>query len=212
MKYWTEAEDSFLRDNRRALSIEELAFRLGRSKHSIWNRLDKLGSRASTIDRIDENLPQSSLGYIAAAIDCDGWIGIWPDLNRKNVVYFTRVAVTNTSREMIDRIAQWLGIKTIDGGHFHKNHDGFRSNKPQYTLYIHRMADILQLLTLIEPLLIRKRKQSELVREFCSLRLKKYGHRHGEKERELYLKVKELNRYPKQRGIPTKRMILDGVE
>ena len=132
-------------------------------------------------------------GYLAAFLDGEGGIQITKSL-RKNrrrrlslhpVVYFT-----NTNYEAIRSIRDWLraGVVIVQ-----RDKRGYR---PTYALHITGIRNITQLLVALQPLLIIKRRQAELMLEFCKSRAGPRGEEgrgFNPREVSLYRSLRRLN-------------------
>lgn len=111
------------------------------------------------------NLSEAQKAWLAALIDGEGTISIWRERrpkNRSGVRYKAVVLVTNTNLALLDALYQ-----CVDG--YACTHNARRANKKHkatFAVYVSRRA-IRSLLEQIKPYLVAKRKQADLVLEFC---------------------------------------------
>lgn len=110
------------------------------------------------------------LGYIAGVIDSDGYIGLArqrESRRRGNITesYKPIVTVTQAQPEALDF------IRSLVGGSNGKNKSSNNNHRPLYRWGFYSNKTTSDFLRVIEPYLKIKRKQAQLVMEFCSLRM-----------------------------------------
>ena len=98
--------------------------------------------------------------WLAAVIDCEGWIGLYKSKKsgKTNYCYWSAVGVGNTNRILIDKLHELTGIGIITGIQ-PKSYNA----KYKYTWMVSRYEDVKNLLYTISPHLILKQAQAELV-------------------------------------------------
>jgi hypothetical protein len=102
-------------------------------------------------------------GFIVGMIEGEGTIDIVRNLSKKYVYYRPEIGIYNTKRELIEKCKEILKCGNIN--------EDKRNNVPKhwstvYYISIRRQKDILRILKEIEPHLISKKKQAEIVRRF----------------------------------------------
>lgn len=138
---------------RRFSSVATKLWRLG---------LDYTAARTPSVN-ID-NLTTEEYAYIAGLLDGEGSISF----RRTGKKYIGAVInITNTS--------PIIGEYFLALGYYVQYHDSpsnqSKGNKPMYTMYIYRMADVKHFLEKIVPFLRIKQEIANLTIEFCTLRL-----------------------------------------
>ncbi len=111
------------------------------------------------------------LGYIAGVIDSDGYIGLArqkENRRRGNITesYKPMVTVTQAQPEAVDF------IKSLLGGNNGVNKSRNGNHRPLYRWGVYSNKKTREFLEVIEPYLKIKRKQAQLVIQFCLLREK----------------------------------------
>lgn len=121
-------------------------------------------------------LTEGEKGYIAGYLDGEGTITLLWKKSREGHGYSPMVLFTNTNQESMEWIRAKIGGNLIV---FKK----VRDNKKWRTLYTLRTGSVLhiqQLLKMLLPYLIIKRKHAELMLEFCNSRANgSSGRNHG---------------------------------
>lgn len=101
-------------------------------------------------------------------------------------VYFT-----NTNEEAISRLRGWLGCGCVT-----RRRQRDRRHKDTLALSITGTRNVLLILRLLNPYLVIKRKQAELLIRFCESRLSHYrsgDRRFNREEVRIYTELKRLN-------------------
>jgi hypothetical protein len=150
----------------------------------------------STI-RLD-HLSEAQVGYLAAFLDGEGGIQITRTARKDReytIALHPCVYFTNTNREVIETIRNWLGAGCIvTAKNKHANH------KPSIILHVTGTKNIIELLTRLRPYLIIKAKQADTLISFCNSRASHYRgkeRRYTDEELSLYTTLKRLN----ERGV-----------
>ena len=143
-------------------------------------------------------------GFIVGMIEGEGTItlscGWHKGKNHISVTMHPVVNVNNTSKELIDK------CNLILNGSMYASRKYSKKRKPYYRTEIHSIHKTKSFLELIIADLILKRRQAELVIEFCKIRLDKqekgknkihgcaiYGEGYGEREFEILKEIRLLN-------------------
>lgn len=112
-------------------------------------------------------LTEPQKAWLAALIDGEGTIGIWRERRPKNKSGFRYKAVTmvtNSNIPLLDAVGQ-----CVDGFFATKNiKRSSPKHKPTFAVMVNRRA-IRSLLEQIKQYLVAKRKQAEVVLEFCRI-------------------------------------------
>ena len=158
-----------------------------------------------------KNLSWFEKGFVSAAIDGEGTITIAQKIrkqryvwgkkpkNKKNYkTFIPNISIANTNKNFLKYIKHIIGI-----GYITKNKARPKKNKKAHYRYsIENLADIEKLLNQIINTLIVKRKQAEILLNYCSLRLDKLAlnkgridlARYGDEERRLVKAIRKLNK------------------
>jgi DNA-binding CsgD family transcriptional regulator len=199
-KWWTEEEEERLRELLKKHSLSEIARLLGRTKSSVATKVWELGLATEhynglrNASNVNTNVPEWVRGYVAGLLDGEGVVSIVSTRrkDRKNGMWKPIVDITNTCKEALEFI-----IKQIGGFRFSTKKGVMtpHSRKPVYRIMLVRHKDVLEFLEMVMPYLIIKRRQAELVVEFCKSRLAKPNHApYDEREKEIIAEVKRLNK------------------
>jgi len=154
-----------------------------------------------------DNLRQAiRLAYVAGLIDGEGTIRIAKaksENNTWNYTYKAALSFVNTNRRMSEIVSEFMGTRIYDSEYG-------SSGKTMYRVQKMGLEGVAELLKKILPYLEGKKKQAELVIEFCDKKTsysvkdspktgKKGGNYIPKEEIELrekyYWKVKNLNEY-----------------
>lgn len=200
--YWTLEQIRFLKENYKNMTDKELALKLGRSPFAVQAERSKLGLLKKSLGDITKPSREMSLSevdkaYLAGLIDGDGSIIL-------SLYHYPRgaigihsqiscaISVRSANKEFAEEVMCMLGgrrIKEVDENY--------------YEVIISRQADILQLVEALLPYLRLKRKQAEIMIEFCKERLRDLKHRRNApytpKCFELVQRIKTLNNTPMSR-------------
>jgi DNA-binding CsgD family transcriptional regulator len=199
-KLWTKEEEERLKELLKRYSLSEIARILDRTRSSVASKVWELGlapehyNGIRNTTNINTNIPEWLKGYVAGMIDGDGIISIVKTTrnDRKEPHWKPLVAITNTNREALEFIAKEVGAFRF---HNKRGTIGKNSKRPVYRIIIVRHKDVLVLLEMLLPYLMIKRRQAELVIDFCKSRLSKPNHApYDDKEKEIIDEVKRLNK------------------
>jgi hypothetical protein len=150
------------------------------------------------------NLSEFDKGWLAAAIDFEGWIYISKSPTKKTTAYQLHVGVKCTNKEIVKEIQKKVGF-----GMFTKNKYNRDIEKGWKSTYEWKIGakQALVFLKEIEPYLIVKREQAKLGIQFQEMLSKAkslYQHKEGLRKpfpkeywdwkEYCYLKMKELNK------------------
>ena len=134
--------------------------------------------------------------YLAGFLDGEGTFSIYRIKNRRTPTLRPHICVANTNEEIIDWVKKTIGAGCLSKGRAKKK----KNWKPYLTLDIYRFADIAGLIKQLLPFLKVKRKQAELLLEFCESRLRSLcGVRHNQapyakREYKIVDEVQQLNK------------------
>jgi hypothetical protein len=108
------------------------------------------------------NMSENERGYLAGAVDCDGFISMQGKRKRQNFQVW--VGVANTDYNLVKKC---LEITKIGRIHKATKHHPW---KPAYFWSVYTFTGSYSVLKQIEPYLVRKKKQAQLALEFLELR------------------------------------------
>jgi hypothetical protein len=98
--------------------------------------------------------------WLATLIDCEGCLGAY----FQGEGYLSRrIEIANSDLFLLEEVKEQLGygaITKLQG-----------KNKPCYHWMVSSTDDILEVLNIVDPFLIVKKRQSPILRELCNLRL-----------------------------------------
>lgn len=104
--------------------------------------------------------------WLAAVIDCEGWIGLFQRANKNATVYWPAIGVGNTNRALTDK----LFALTQRGYHLKRARP--RPAKDVFTWTVSKRADVDDLLVTIRPYLLLKGAQADLVLSLPALNVR----------------------------------------
>lgn len=136
--------------------------------------------------------------YIAGLFDGEGTIGLYKKKDNKiknrSYYYHTLVCLVNTNREVMEWMAKKLEI----------NHHCVSRRKGKmkktwskcYVWFLGGLKDIIYFLSIVIPYLRIKRKQAELLLEYCLIRYKqpRKNFTYTSRQHQIYKLIKNLNR------------------
>ena len=137
-------------------------------------------------------------GYIAGIVDGEGWIGLVNRTDRRNkdnINCQAYLMIGSTDKRLLDYLVKVTGLGHISKKYYAKDNKYAQNRKPSWLLRFspNSMRDLLPL---IIPYLIIKRRQAEIALEY--LKMTKQGcHRSNEdriKISKLYNEIKALNK------------------
>ena len=96
--------------------------------------------------------------WLAAVIDCEGWIGMFKSTRDNGVAYWAGVGVGNTNPILTTRLRQLTGL-----GRVHGVQQKDANAKYKYTWMVNRYEDVRVLLLTVLPHLLLKREQAYLI-------------------------------------------------
>jgi len=142
-------------------------------------------------------LPREDILYLAGLLDGEGMITISVRKGGKTIKgkIYERVGLTpiisftNSCKNLID----WL-TSVLRGSTLKSPYEKGDKWKVVYTLQIARLLDVKLFLEQTLPFLKVKRRQAELVLEFCDLRLKSKWREYPERLFEIAKEVRRLNK------------------
>lgn len=187
--HWTEEEIRLLKEHYHSSRLEELKKlfprRSGGSISHKGTRLQIYRASVSTVLR-QRRIPELKLEekvYIAGIIDGEGTITLYVH----GGIMTSIIDLCNNHLGLID----WLEEHLHCGSRYTNiNHKRVR---PTYHIKFYRLLDVKALLEQVLPYLIVKRKQAELVLEFCNLRLQDKFLEYNPKLYDLAIEVRKLN-------------------
>ncbi|MBA7490225.1 hypothetical protein ES702_00760 [subsurface metagenome] len=143
-------------------------------------------------DNIKVTFDEATSKIIAWSIEWEGMISMRKKTNQLAPV----VAIQCTKLELIDGFHKLVGrIGKIYGPYHRKNPNA----KPLYGWKLYTLKEIRDFCEQIIPFLITKKRQAELVLEFCNLRLSRpaYNYPYTQREKNIVCEVAKLN----ERGV-----------
>jgi hypothetical protein len=106
--------------------------------------------------------------YLAGLIDGEGYLGLLPSKNKglKNPSYEPVVKIGMTGHEVLPIFNQLIEQY---GGHIDKKRVLTKGSRQAFTYILKSRKKVSALLADIEPFMVVKKKQVELLSQFCSL-------------------------------------------
>jgi len=195
---WTPQELSTIQDNYVQCSAKELAEKCARSEKAIYQKAQELGLYRK-YDLLHFTLIPFHLGYFIALTEGEGGVGISKCKSKYQSQGFQLqpyIAITNTSLDLLKEVqCVFKGQYGIPC--YIKKMSGRKDKrwKQCYVLIFGRLNVIYSLLMMMKPHLIVKRKQAELMIQFCKSRLKKKMTcaPYDKRELKIHQTLKELN-------------------
>jgi hypothetical protein len=196
---WREHEIEFITKNYKKMTDAEISRKLGRSVTAIQMKRQELGLEKKHMGDITKpyrnlNLSEVDKAYLAGLIDGDGSIILsfhqYSHSKGKGIHSQISCAISarSANREYTKEVMRMMGGKITE------------PEKNFYEVIISRQADILQFVEALFPYFRLKKKQAELMIEFCRDRLKVLKYRRNApytiKSFELVKKMKEINNTP----------------
>ena len=180
------------------MSLNEIARKIGCSKRTIAVKMIEYGiprrdrnygRKLFSLKKYERNLKtklsKKDRELIALAIDLEGTITI---ASSKKSLY-PLVCIGNTNKAILEKIRSISKMGAI-----RVEHNKRENRKKSWRWMICNFMEAKHLLEQILPFLIIKRRQGELVIEFCKIRIKNFGKPITEKEENIYQEVKTLNK------------------
>lgn len=133
-----------------------------------------------------DNLTEAEKGYIAGFLDGEGCITFCANGNKTKAIY-PKINFYNTHKETIDWIA-----KSLDGKTLRKSTDIRKDKthkKNNYAITIGKISDVFLMIKQIYPYLKIKKKQAELLIDYCEWYFNRNNWKYSEEE------IKILNKY-----------------
>lgn len=163
---WTEEEMDFVRQYYPEKGRQWVARKLGKTTNSIKAITFRLGLKRK---RAWDNLVLSDVQkkLIAWSIAWEGSIGLHRDKQKKNSQNFylkPRIGVYNTDYNLLTKFKELVGL-----GHIHRHKASLPSGKNMWIWSCTGIRKCRYLLQNILPELPSKRKQAELLLEFCNM-------------------------------------------
>lgn len=197
--HWTDSDIDLLQKyyQTRDRSYLETLFP-GRSWKSLQHKASRLKIAHSPVIR---QLWRQRIGkinyhdrvYLAGSVDGEGCITISikrskADPYRGGSCLTPLVSISNCSLLLMDWLNEHVAGCTL------KTHSNDPVRKDSYTFQITRLLDVKSLLEQILPHLVVKRKQAELVLEFCNVHLKDKWSNYNPRLFEIAKEVRKLNK------------------
>lgn len=104
------------------------------------------------------DLPDIERAWLAAVLDCEGWIGMFKSTRHNGIVYWSAVGVGNTNPLLTERLRQLTGV-----GHVHGAQPKNQNAKYKYTWVVNKYEDVRFILRQVRPYLILKQAQADLI-------------------------------------------------
>lgn len=195
---WSDEEIDILEKYYATRNKDELLKLLPRSWESVLHRASRLGTARTSVkaylreQRIGK-LSHDEAVYVAGMFDGEGTFTIYikgciiTSGNGVTPPLRPIISLVNTSQPLIKWLRPRLGNCTLKKPHT-------KTRKAVYILQIARLMDIKTLLEQISPYLIVKKKQAELLLEFCNLRLQGKWREYNPRLWEIAKEIRKLNR------------------
>jgi len=198
-KPWTEEETRILKKNwLKRPSKEILSLLPGRTYKSLQYRAQRIGvsgKRGKHHRLISSYVKEQTTGdlfhddrvYLAAIIDGEGTITVIIE-NRRDGTLTPHISISGTDGNLL----RWLKTRLRSG--YYVREDKYPQRKPIWRVRIEGLLNVKILLEQIVQFLIVKRKQAELLLEFCNLRLEDRARERNPRLFEIAKEIRYLNR------------------
>jgi len=172
---WTEDEVQLLREYYAGAKWDELQHLIPRrTRATIIAKAFKLGLTRRTgvihyyktlmTPLMKGELSEPESAYMAGLIDGEGCFNLYWKNGRRHGT--PRVEISNNNRQVLEYAEQLVG------GSVYKNSSSFSfRRKPNYRFETHNLNVVHKLIKTISPFLKIKKKQAELLAEYCELRM-----------------------------------------
>lgn len=189
LKHWSQDEDLFLRAKYPTMPNKQISVELGRTLPSIRARAVRLGvmKRPKCSVEIQLSIPEAA--YLAGMIDGDGSISFSADRDAR--IFTPGLTIYNTDTLLFDWIGERLDFLRPYLVVYRGRQLKIRKEPKCWQLRFSRRSGLKQILDLLLPFLVLKRRRAELVLEF--LRIHKHRSVPTLKELKIVLEVLELN-------------------
>lgn len=199
--HWTDEDIDLLKRYYETRSKEEVVKLFPeRSWSSLRHKAERLKVYRASVKhylrpkRIGE-LQHDDKVYVAAITDGEGMITVSVKKNRADPhkggsPLTPLIGISNSKKELIDWLHSILFGSTIKTG----KEDIQRNRKAVWAVQVARLLDVKCLLEQILPYLKVKRRQAELVLEFCNVRLEDSWATYNPRLFEIAKEVRKLNR------------------
>lgn len=108
--------------------------------------------------RVPMHLIERDAAWLAAVLDCEGWIGMSWNNRKHGIVYWPRLGVGNTSYALIERLIAITGVDSVRYV-LPKNVKA----KEQWHWIVNKREDVDGILLAVLPHLVVKRAQAEAI-------------------------------------------------
>lgn len=194
---WTESESHYLQEQILHKTYTEIAADLDRTVVSVRHKAQRMGLRNKYHRRIrlmEDWVPEMNdiqIGYLAGIMDGEGTISIFrPRYNSKRGWQLRPLAmISGTDPILAEYLRTALGAAIKTRGRAMKN------SRPTWQLAWHGFK-CYAIVKLLEPHLLVKREQAQIVLEFLESRASRttYNQDYTEHEISLYERIRGLNR------------------
>lgn len=193
---WTEKEEKRIlqvwkQTGSSKEKIEQLQKELGRSWPSIYNRGIRLGLIQKKLQqsRPIGEFTETDKAYVAGFLDGEGSISINRRIEKNgHIGFIPRLSFTNTNKDVLLHIQKLIGF-----GYLQTRHRPSQTSWATcYDLVFMGIRSVRPIIQILSPYLIVKRKQADIVAEYCSNRVGKRRRRNKE-DMELVSRCQLLN-------------------
>lgn len=191
---WTAQEVITLKNKYSTTDLQDLSMELGRSIAAIRIKGRKLGLRREwKLNQV--KFDDFSRGLLVGAIEGEGSIRISKSSKAHGKKLRPEMCVCNTNLQFLEKINRHLFDCAGFVAYKEKQHYQYKGRKrTTYRLVITGLKRVYPILTQIISDLVVKKKQAELLIEFCQLRMRKgYNSLYGDNEKRLAKEIKKLN-------------------
>jgi len=203
--HWTDEEIDIIKTFYETKDKQELLNLLPkRSWLSIQHMAEKLRVPRSSIraylwPRRVPDLTYELRLYFAGLLDGDGSFLITVQLNKPEVGDYPSlrpiITIANSNRKLIDWASSKLNTYTLK-----TPYEKRPERKAAFTLQIARLLDVKAVCEQVGPYLVAKKRQAELLLEFCNIRLEDKWMDYNTRLFEIAKEVRILNKKGKKKG------------
>jgi hypothetical protein len=168
MRYWTERETMFLKENYGKLPLKDVGLVLNRSHRAIKAKSSKLKLKVILKKTRIETLSDVEKAYLAGFIDGEGSISLklYSRKDKPNKLFVNAIfTVTNADKGVMSFVAHVFNREVRP--------EQRKNWKTAWRVQVSKLDHVREILNHLLPYLKVKRKQAELLLEFCNYRLAK---------------------------------------
>lgn len=187
-------KEELIKLRKKGLTYEEIGEEFGVTQHTIYRKFKEkdIDPRHSLRSSKVNDMNELDKSYIAGIIDGEGCVGLAKQVKElkdgsESIVIRPQIRVGMTDKETVEHVG-----KKVGSGSFSFQYEEDDTKKEQEIFVINAINDVIDFIEQIKPYMITKKKQSELLLEYCKSR--KPRTEYTERQLEIYDELRELNK------------------